>query len=56
MIYLALFGIGKLCLLAWRTGSLLLSLSLICAAFVYLSLSQSSKEIRHRKKVPRLSR
>jgi SSS family solute:Na+ symporter len=48
MIYLALFGIGKLCLLAWRTGILLLSLSSICAAFVYRGLSQSSKETGHR--------
>jgi Na+/proline symporter len=41
MIYLALFGVGKICLLAWRTGILLLGLSAICAAFIYRGLSVS---------------
>jgi SSS family solute:Na+ symporter len=39
MIYLALFGVGNICLLAWRTGILLLVLSAICAAFIYRGLS-----------------
>jgi hypothetical protein len=46
MIYLALFGIGRICLLAWRTGILLLGLSAICAAFIYKGLSVS-EESRH---------
>jgi Na+/proline symporter len=41
MIYFALFGVGKICLLAWRTGILLLGLSIICAAFIYRGLSAS---------------
>jgi hypothetical protein len=43
MIYLALFGVGKICLLAWRTGILLLMLSAICAAFIYRGLSTSDR-------------
>ncbi len=39
MIYLALFGVGRICLLAWRTGILLLGLSAMCAAFIYRGLS-----------------
>jgi Na+/proline symporter len=38
MIYLALFGIGKICLLDFRTGVLLLFLCVICGAFVYQGL------------------
>ncbi len=43
MIYGALFGVGKICLLAWRTGSLLLVFSAICAAFIYRGLSASER-------------
>jgi Na+/proline symporter len=43
MIYAALFGVGKICLLAWRTGSLLLVFSAICAAFIYRGLSASER-------------
>ena len=42
MIYSALFGIGKLCLLAWKQGIWLILLSLACAAFVYSGLSRIS--------------
>jgi short subunit fatty acids transporter len=38
MIYFALFGFGKVCLLAWRKGILLLGLSAICGAFIYRGL------------------
>jgi Na+/proline symporter len=44
MIYSALFGVGKICLLAWRTGTLLLGLSAICAAFIYRGLSGIERE------------
>ena len=40
MVYFALFGVGELCLLDWKTGALLLLLSLLSAAFVYRGLSQ----------------
>ena len=40
MVYFALFGVGKLCLLDWKTGALLLLLSLLSAAFVYRGLSR----------------
>jgi len=43
MIYSALFGVGKICLLAWRTGSLLLVFSAICAAYIYRGLSASER-------------
>jgi solute:Na+ symporter, SSS family len=43
MIYLALFGVGKICLLAWRTGSVLLIFSAVCAAFIYRGLSASER-------------
>ena len=38
MIYSALFGIGKICLLEWRPGIILVLLSLACAVFVYRGL------------------
>lgn len=40
MIYFALFGIGKICLLETGLGTCLLLLSLACAAFIYRSLSR----------------
>jgi Na+/proline symporter len=43
MIYAALFGVGKICLLAWRTGSVLLIFSAICAAYIYKGLSASER-------------
>jgi solute:Na+ symporter, SSS family len=44
MIYFALFGIGEICLLEPKPGILLLLLSLVCAAYVYRSLSRISQE------------
>jgi Na+/proline symporter len=41
MIYFALFGVGKLCLLDLRTGAVLLILSVLCGAFVYRDLPQA---------------
>jgi len=35
MIYMALFGVGKVCLHAWRWGGGLILLSLTCAAYLY---------------------
>jgi SSS family solute:Na+ symporter len=46
MVYFALFGIGKLCLLEWRVGLCLLFLSLACAAFLYHRLSRPSTRAR----------
>jgi solute:Na+ symporter, SSS family len=43
MVYCALFGIGKICLLYWRSGVLLLAASLGCAAFLYRGLSRVSQ-------------
>jgi solute:Na+ symporter, SSS family len=48
MIYLALFGIGKICLLEWRVGLLLLVLSCGCATFVYQGLSSRDFQSRTR--------
>ncbi|HKV04914.1 MAG TPA: sodium:solute symporter family protein [Candidatus Acidoferrales bacterium] len=39
MIYCALFGIGKICLLRWRPGAILLAASVACAAFIYRRLA-----------------
>jgi len=44
MVYCALFGIGKICLLYWRSGVLLLAASLGCAAFLYSGLSRVSQQ------------
>lgn len=44
MIYFALFGVGKICLLGWKVGIALLLLSFVCAAFVYAGLPQSSQK------------
>ena len=44
MVYFALFGVGELCLLDWKTGALLLLLSLLSAAFVYRGLSQVPRD------------
>ena len=41
MVYCALFGIGKICLLSGRFGVLLLCSSLGCAAFLYRGLSRT---------------
>jgi hypothetical protein len=41
MIYFALFGVGKLCLLDFRTGVVLLILSVLCGAFVYRGLPRA---------------
>jgi len=46
MIYLALFGIGKLCLLAWRTGFFLMALSAVCGLYLYRGLSRDSNRAR----------
>jgi solute:Na+ symporter, SSS family len=35
MVYSALFAVGKLCLLAWRPGILLLGLSVACASYLF---------------------
>jgi solute:Na+ symporter, SSS family len=43
MVYFALFGIGKICLLSWRSGVLLLAASLGCAAYLYRGLSSVSQ-------------
>jgi SSS family solute:Na+ symporter len=40
MVYCALFGVGKICLLSGRLGVLLLVSSLGCAAFLYRGLSR----------------
>jgi len=42
MVYCALFGAGKICLLSWRTGVLLCAASVICAGFLYRGLSRAS--------------
>ncbi|HXQ25850.1 MAG TPA: sodium:solute symporter family protein [Candidatus Acidoferrales bacterium] len=42
MIYSALFGVGKICLLRWRPGILLLAVSFVCAAFIYRGFSRVS--------------
>ncbi|HKW89079.1 MAG TPA: sodium:solute symporter family protein [Candidatus Acidoferrales bacterium] len=39
-VYTALFGVGQLCLEAWRSGALLLIVSFLCAAFLYRGLSR----------------
>jgi len=43
MVYCALFGIGKLCLLSWRPGVLLLAASLGCGALLHRGFSPSSE-------------
>jgi SSS family solute:Na+ symporter len=47
-VYFALFGIGKMCLLEWRWGGLLLLFSLACGAVVYSGLSRSAPEPQRR--------
>jgi SSS family solute:Na+ symporter len=42
MVYAALFGVGKICLLEWRFGIVLLALSTACAAFLYRTLAYST--------------
>jgi solute:Na+ symporter, SSS family len=42
MIYMALFGVGKVCLHAWRWGGGLILLSLTCAAFLYKDASRQA--------------
>ncbi len=46
MVYFALFGVGKICLLGWKSGIALLLLSFVCAAFVYAGLSQYLRKRR----------
>ena len=46
MIYCALFGVGKICLLDWRTGIGFLLISLVCAGFVYAGLSRLSRKCK----------
>jgi solute:Na+ symporter, SSS family len=41
MVYCALFGIGKICLLSWQSGVLLVAASIVCAAFLFRSPSFS---------------
>jgi len=41
MVYAALFGVGKFCLLEFWQGSLFIALSISCAAFIYRSLNQA---------------
>jgi solute:Na+ symporter, SSS family len=45
MVYCALFGVGKICLLSGRFGVLLLCSSLGCAALLYRSLSRTLHEV-----------
>jgi solute:Na+ symporter, SSS family len=45
VVYCAVFGIGKFCLLSGRFGVLLLVSSLGCAAFLYRGLSRSLQEV-----------
>src|ERR1700691_2170511 len=40
MVYAALFGVGKFCILEFWQGSLFAALSISCAAFIYRSLNQ----------------
>ncbi|HTR47452.1 MAG TPA: sodium:solute symporter family protein [Verrucomicrobiae bacterium] len=42
MVYCALFGIGKICLLSFRSGVLLFAVSVLCAASLYRSLSPAA--------------
>ncbi len=42
MIYSALFGIGKICLLSWTSGVLLLAASFVCAVLLYRSFVRIS--------------
>jgi Na+/proline symporter len=41
MVYAALFGVGKFCLLEFWQGSLFIVVSISCAAFIYRSLNQA---------------
>jgi Na+/proline symporter len=41
MVYAALFGVGKFCLLEFWQGSLFMAFSISCAAFIYHSLNQA---------------
>jgi hypothetical protein len=41
MVYAALFGVGKFCLLEFWQGSLFIAVSISCAAFIYRSLNQA---------------
>ena len=41
MVYAALFGVGKFCLLEFWQGSLFMAFSISCAAFIYRSLNQA---------------
>jgi hypothetical protein len=40
MVYAALFGIGKICLGAPGTGTMLLALSAVCGALLYRDISR----------------
>ena len=40
MIYFALFGVGKICLLNWKVGISLIFMSVVCAIFLYSGLSR----------------
>ena len=42
MVYAALFGVGKICLEAWVSGSLLLALACACGVFLYAELPRSA--------------
>jgi len=41
MIYCALFGVGKMCLLEWKAGVTLILASLVCAGFLYAGFSRT---------------
>ena len=41
MVYAALFGVGKFCILEFWQGSLFAAVSISCAAFIYRSLNQA---------------
>ncbi len=41
MVYAALFGVGKFCILEFWQGSLFIVFSISCAAFIYRSLNQA---------------
>jgi solute:Na+ symporter, SSS family len=41
MVYAALFGVGKFCILEFWQGSVFVAVSISCAAFIYRSLNQA---------------
>jgi len=41
MVYAALFGVGKFCILEFWQGSVFMAVSISCAALIYRSLNQA---------------